>query len=715
MKPILFSKNATSFNTNGIGRLDPISAKGTEVRNGEFEIELEIAQTSKHASDIELNSIICAIPADGMSLQAFRVYKITKPINGRFKVYSQHISYQLSFIPTMPFAIEASAHACADTLAALKTNAVESCPFTFTTDVTTVSSYTQTIPASIRSRLGGVEGSVLDQFGGEYEWDNYDVKLLNHRGVQTPTVTLRYGKNITDLNQEEMIANVITGIVPFWVDAEGGERVTLPEKVVNSQYADNYPFKRTVAYDFSSAFEEKPTESQLRTKAQAYVNQAGIGVPDVSIKVSFIALTDTEEYKDIAPLENVKLCDTIKIEFEEYGISTTAKVVKTEYDILAEKYISIEIGSVRSSLASTLSETNESLQQLANVTQVNFGKMSNETGELIDNATAWLTATGGVIRALKNSNDEWTDLLCCSANATASTGNVLRLNVNGIGFSFTGWNGPFYQGWTLDGNILIGGTNAPSITVYDNNNNVIFQADATKIIWDAPNTSMDAYGVITTKQTSGTYRPYVKLEAGALKFGVNNTQYAYLTEYDDGSLELHSDSSLHIEATNLSYVYSSDTGVSLYADKDIEVRSLQHDLLLYTDAGDISVNSADNLGVTAHNDVNISATNGNIQLDGHNGVQVLNDHLYVAQTIQASDPNAVLIGDDPEIRFYDAMDNYTDDITLEGDAVIIEAEELVVRTSRSSGSYNKGYTGTYNLATSGGGTATLKFVNGILV
>lgn len=715
MKPILFSKNATSFNTNGIGRLDPISAKGTEVRNGEFEIELEIAQTSKHASDIELNSIICAIPADGMSLQAFRVYKITKPINGRFKVYGQHISYQLSFIPTMPFAIEASAHACADTLAALKTNAVESCPFTFTTDVTTVSSYTQTIPASIRSRLGGVEGSVLDQFGGEYEWDNYEVKLLNHRGVQTPTVTLRYGKNITDLNQEEMIANVITGIVPFWVDAEGGERVTLPEKVVNSQYADNYPFKRTVAYDFSSAFEEKPTESQLRTKAQAYVNQAGIGVPDVSIKVSFIALADTEEYKDIAPLENVKLCDNIKIEFAEYGISTTAKVVKTEYDILAEKYISIEIGSVRSSLASTLSETNESLQQLANVTQVNFGKMANETGELIDNATAWLTQTGGVIRALKNADGEWTDLLCCSANATASTGNVFRLNVNGVGFSFTGWNGPFYQGWTLDGKILIGGTNAPSITVYDNNNNVIFQAEATKIIWDTPNTSMDAYGAITTKKTSGTYRPYVKLEAGALKFGVNNTQYAYLSEADAGDLTLHSDTAIHIEASTSTYIYSNDTDLALLADDDIEIRSLDKNINIYTDTEDIAIQSADNLGITANNDVIITATNGKMQLDGYNGVHVLDDHLYVAQTIQANDPYSIIVGDDPEIRFYDAMDNYTDDITLEGDAVIIEAEELVVRTSRSSGSYNKGYTGTFSLRTSGGGTATLNFVNGILV
>lgn len=601
MKPILFSKNATSFNTNGIGRLDPISAKGKEARNGEFEIEVDAAQTAEHTAEIELNSIICAIPADGMSLQAFRVYKITKPINGRFKIYCQHISYQTSFIPTMPFEIEASSHACADTLAALKSNAVEDCPFTFWTDVETVSSYKQTVPASIRSRLGGVEGSVIDQFGGEFEWDNYDIKLHSHRGVQTPTVTLRYGKNITDLNQEEMIANVITGIVPFWVDAEGGERVTLPEKVVNSQYADRYPFKRTVAYDFSGAFEEKPTESQLRAKAQAYVNQAGIGIPDVSIKVSFVALADTEEYKEIAPLEHVKLCDNIRIEFEEYGISTTAKVVKTEYDILAEKYISIEIGSVRSSLASTLSETNESLQQLANVTQVNFGKLSNETGELIDNATAWLTSMDGVMRALLNSDNEWQSLLFMDENATATTGNVMRLNKNGIGFSFTGWNGPFYQGWTMDGHILIGGTNIPSLTVYDNNNNILFQIDKTKVIWNAANSSMDASGKLTA--ANGTFtdciirsddpnRPnYLKLNQGTISFGTSNV---------DGANISGTKTKIHIDASDSGYVFQNTTSFGVQTNGDIDMKSHDgntkltgyEDLVLTTDNYDIKLNAA---------------------------------------------------------------------------------------------------------------------------
>ena len=487
MKPILFASNATNFTTNGLGRLDCHECKVTEERNGQFELEMTIAESALHANQIEMTSIIVARASQGSGLQAFRVYRITKPLNGVFKVYANHISYQLSLIPTMPFSVVASSHACEDTLDELVSNAVEACPFTFTTDVTTVASYSQSTPASIRSRLGGVQGSVLDQFGGEYEWDNYDVTLHENRGVTIPTVTLRYGKNITDLNQEENIANTITGIVPFWTDSEGN-LVTLPEKVVNSSHASDYPFKRTVPVDFSDDFEEQPTEAQLRTKAQAYVT--GIGVPVVSIKLSFINLADTEEYKDVAPLQSVNLCDVINVQFEKYGITTTAKIVKTEYDVLGEKYESLEIGSLRSSLATTINDQNAS-------TQTEIASKFAKVGTEIDNATAWLTNSGGYVIAVKNTDGTWKELLFLDTNDTATAHNVLRINENGIGFSSNGVNGPYTQAWTLDGRLVIGGTNVPSITVYDSQQNIIFQADATAMIWNAGNSSMDSDGYIT--------------------------------------------------------------------------------------------------------------------------------------------------------------------------------------------------------------------------
>ena len=719
MKPILFDKSATTFTSNGLGRLDFISCKVTEERNGIFELEAEIAESALHSSQLEMNSIICAPYYPGGSLQAFRVAQITKPISGKYKIYAQHLSYQLTLIPVMPFSVTAAANACQTTLNKFVSEAVETCPFTFTTDVTTVSSYKQTIPASIRSRMGGVEGSVLDQFGGEWEYDNYNVYLKNHRGVTTPTVTLRYGKNITDLEQEQNIESTITGIVPYWTDSEGGETVTLPEKSIDSAYAGNYPFKRTTSYDFSSSFEEKPTESQLRTKAQAYVNSSGIGIPVVSIKVSFIDLAQTEEYKDVASLQNVKLCDVINVEFEKYGISTTAKVVKTVYDVLADRYESIEVGSVRTGLTTTISDTNA-----ANIStmEFKFGQASAETDakiddaiqdfptrqevqQDIDNATAWITATGGVIRALKNSDDEWTDLLCCSATATASTGNVLRLNVNGIGFSSTGWNGPFTQAWTLDGRLVIGGTNVPSLTVYDNNNNVIFQVDATKMVWNATNSSMSSNGTITA--------------SGAQLTNVNITDGSILMQSVSGDLLISNgtiafeagtanESSISPVGTNGMDIESDalrlQTKTSGSGSKSIEMwQGTNNPLLINSVGGKIQLQAGDDIEISSSDEVKITATTA------------VNVESTPIKGIGSVESGGILEETTGEVRFGDLLNNHPGNLTLENDNILLSSNNIYVRKNRGSGTYYQGTTGTFSLRAADGGTYTLEFVDGILI
>ena len=497
MKPILFAKNATTFTTNGLGRLNFISCTVTEERNGQYILEGTIAEAELHTSSLEMGSIIVAKPNQTSANQAFRVHKIVKPMKGIYEISAQHISYQLSYIPTMPFSITSAATACNSTLQALKNNAAESCPFTFWTNVTTVSGYKQTTPASIRSRLGGVEGSVLDQFGGEYEWDNYTVKLHSARGVQTPNVTLRYGKNIIDLNQEEEINNVITGVCPYWCDSEGGNVVTLSEKTVDSSTASSYPFKRTVPLDLSSDWEEAPTQAQLRARAQAYVNGSGIGIPKVNIKVSFVNLSDTEEYKDIAALQTVSLCDKVAVQFEKLGINTTAKVVKTVYNVLLERYDSIEVGSLRSSLASTISDQSAEIAAVADTTREMFKSYDVEVQGDIDNATAWLTSSNGYVMARKDSNGNWKELFFMDTADASTAHNVLRINENGIGFSRAGVGGPYTQAWTLDGKLVIGGTNVPSFTVYDASNNIIFQTSRSGTIWNSTNSSMSSDGTIT--------------------------------------------------------------------------------------------------------------------------------------------------------------------------------------------------------------------------
>ena len=454
MKPILFDKDENTFTSNGLGRLDCLSCKVTEERNGMYELEAEVPINGKHTSEIKPLSIIGVIPYDGGDIQAFTVYKVSKPINGRFKVYARHISYRLSDIPCSPFAVEAGPGAAAATLAGLKTNALESCPFNFYTDVTTANPYTQVVPASIRQRLGGVEGSVLDQFGGEYEWDNFDVHLWKARGrlANVTGITLRYGKNIVDINQEEEIANTVTGIMPYWVDTEGNNLVTLPEKIVYADNADLYPYHITQVVDFSSYFQDKPTVSQLRTVATTYVHKDGFGEPNVSIEVTPINLWESEEYKGVAPIERIQLCDEITVDFELLGIQKVAKVVKTVWDVLEERYDSVQIGHIRTTLAQAVTDRDNSIDTafIDQLTRINGA---------ISDATAWLTAANGYVVAVKNDDGSWKELLFMNTNNPQTATLGIRINENGIGFwdkAYDGGNvldGPYGTAWTMNGRI----------------------------------------------------------------------------------------------------------------------------------------------------------------------------------------------------------------------------------------------------------------------
>lgn len=448
MKPIIYPENATQFNTNGLGRLsDVITGKSHEQRNGMDVIEFAYPMTGARYNEIALRKIVCVKPTARRSIQPYRINKISRPINGIVLVEAEHLGYDLSKNVAMPFEIPASAHACADTLAALKSNAVESCPFTFWTDVNTLSSYKQTTPASIRQRLGGVEGSVLDQFGGEFEWDGYTVKLHKNRG-SAKDITLRYGKNITDIKQEENISDTVTGIVPFWTDSEGGNVVTLLEKAIYSQYASHYANPLTVEMDFSSDFQEQPTQAQLRAHAQAYVNQTDFGKPKVSIDVSFINLADTEEYKDIAPLEEADLCDIINVQFTALGINTTAKIVEVEYDWLNEKYISMTVGTLRANLSYTIQSSEKAItNQIAS----KFGQAATETRDAITNATNWLTSPSGSVYQARDTDGTWVETYYLDRKGLEDAQNLLRINSNGIGFSHTGIDGPYISAWLIDG------------------------------------------------------------------------------------------------------------------------------------------------------------------------------------------------------------------------------------------------------------------------
>ena len=437
MIPVLYKANETKFDSQGVGCLtDCITCYVHEKLNGVYELKFTYPITGVHFSDIKVGVIVDAIPSDGKAVQHFRIDTITKPIGGKVTVEATHISYQLSYVPVKPF----DAVGVLGALNGLKENSLASNPFSVWTDISnSATKYSQKEPASFRQRLGGVEGSILDCFGGEYEFDNYTVKLYAHRGTDRGVV-IEYGKNLTDLEQEESIDKVITGIVPFWKDSNG-DKVISVETPIESEYASKYPFKRTVVKDFSSNFEKEPTVEQLRAYTESYIKNNCVGVPQVSLDVSFVALEDTEEYKNLSR-ERINLGDTVTVRFAELGVDAKAKVIEYKYDVLAERYDSLKIGSVRSSLASTIQEITKVTSSA--VTKSFLDAVIKYQTELIKGGLGGYVVTNYV-------NGYPSEIIVGDSPNIEQMVNCIRLNKNGLGISKTGYNGPYRTAITGEG------------------------------------------------------------------------------------------------------------------------------------------------------------------------------------------------------------------------------------------------------------------------
>ncbi len=441
MIPILFEPKTNNFNSNGLGRLvEAVSCLVTEEKNGMYELEIQYPIDGILFGEIKTASIIFAEPGEGREPQPFSVYKISKPLQGIITVNAEHISYQLSHIPCSPF----TAQTAAEALDGFEQYAAEDCPYTFWTDKTTSGDFAVSVPSSIRSRLGGVQGSILDVYGGEFEFDRYMVRLWENRG-EDKGVVLRYGKNITDLKQEENISNTITGIYPYWTDSEGN-LAELPEKIISSDKAADFPYPRTIPVDFSSQFQERPTEAELRNAGETYIKSNNIGIPSVSINVSFIPLWQTEEYKDLALLESVELCDTITVYYEKLGVNAKAKIVRTVYDVLKGRYESLEIGDVRATLAATIAGQTQQIEEKPS---------KGFLDDAVRNATNWLTGVnGGYVVLHKNANGQPYEILIMDTDNIETAQNVWRWNQNGWGHSKNGYNGPYAMAATIDNGIV---------------------------------------------------------------------------------------------------------------------------------------------------------------------------------------------------------------------------------------------------------------------
>lgn len=452
MIPVLYKANVTDFTTFGIGVLkDCTSCEVTEERNGAYECVLKYPITGPMYNEICMERLVKAKPNDTANDQVFRIYRVTTPINGQITVYAQHLSYDLSNVAAIQWSSDSISPALA--MERVFQNTATPHNFTCQTDYSAAKPFSVTKPQSVRACLGGVAGSFLDLWGGEYEWDNF--KVIHHQGRGQHTgVVIEYGKNLTDLEHDNENTDIYTDLLPYAVlTAEDGNETVITLAEVLIPIAETTLVQRkTLIRDFTEYFDEQNpvSESGLRAFAYKYLSNNPLGVTTPTVTVAFEPLWKQPEYA--AVLERVSLCDTVTIRHSVLGITAKAKVVTTVYDTLAEKYISITLGSAKANLLNNVSSAESAAQEAVEKVD-RFPALMNSA---IKNATNLITGqTGGyvVIHTDSDSGQPY-EILILDAPSIDAAVNVWRWNVGGLGFSKNGYNGPYETAITADGQIV---------------------------------------------------------------------------------------------------------------------------------------------------------------------------------------------------------------------------------------------------------------------
>lgn len=592
MIPILYKtvSEGTVPSNYGVGALtDAISATVTEERNGAYELALTYPANGIHAEDIEPNAFIKAKPNFMDDPQLFRIIKVSATIAGKFTVQAQHISYDLSG----KIITSGTAGSCTAACALLQTKAGN---FSITTDRIKAGAFSIAEPSSVRSWFGGKAGSLLDIYGGEWKYDNYGARLMTSRGADRG-VTIRYGKNLTQLSQVLDMSNLCTGIVPFYIDQNGNKTVGARVPTGLTLDAD-----RDLAVDFSQQVQPEdntPITTQLANLAAAYISGNEFTTIGKSITLDFVQTG--------AITERVDLCDTVSIYFEPLGISAKAKCVKTVWDVLEGRYTKTTFGSARPNIADTIAQNKKELETAASRADVN-------------RATELITGNrGGYVILHDSDGDDLPDEILIMNTADINTATqVWRWNKSGLGYSDTGYAGPYGLAMTKEGEI-----NADFLKVGviqdRQGNSQIDMTNGTASLW-----TLSAKGSFrikngTSGKTLGIYFPY---NAGGA-FQLNNAN-------EEGRANLFvnaAGSYLYLyepDGTLLANLSTSDSGAGLVLNNTSGTKNI--DIHSETNSGVISIENAAGKSVV-HGwgnpggwfQVRDGLGNTTIELNGNNG------------------------------------------------------------------------------------------------
>ena len=372
MRPILFNKNEQSFDTYGLGELNVTKGTVTRERNGNYTLYAEIPVNDPMVSILEKEMKLKADAGLRTKNQTFEISRIVKDSSNIVKIYGQHISHKLEYMALRnATAFAGSAYSA---LGIWKGALIGDLRFDVWSDIQTTGKGVFDISKmeNARQALGGVEGSILDIYGGEYEFDNMTVRLHKQLGRTAPTV-LEYGRNILSAESDETIESSYTSVLPFATytpDKPEGDTsdnqpdavtVTLPEDYVDSKYKDLYAHRRIKIVDFSSEFKSDgknkdiPTVEKLRKMATDYMDRNAIGKPKINIKIEYADLAKTLDYADKGWIEELELCDIVPIYYPQIGLTDeTAKVTTITYDFVNERNESVEFGDIGTNVRATM-------------------------------------------------------------------------------------------------------------------------------------------------------------------------------------------------------------------------------------------------------------------------------------------------------------------------------------------------------------------------
>ena len=373
MRPILYNANETAFETYGLGEIDATKAQVTRERNGNYTLYIEYPASGPLAGTFKNDMRIKSDAGLRTKNQTFFISRISKDSTGILKIYAKHISHL-----TEKMAIRNNTNATGTAQSALAIwalNALGGIRFDTWSDIDLTSKTSWNIAdfKTARDALGGVKGSILDVWGGEYEFDNTVIRLHKQLGRKSPIV-LEYGRNILRAEDDQDIEGAYTSVYPYATytpenqgTGEGGatsQQVTveLPEKYVDGPYIGLYNERRVLIVDFSSNFKDKevPTIDKLRRLAKEYAINNRLGLPKINTKIEYVDLSKTLDYKLTQILEEAELCDIVPVYYPQIGLtSEDAKLTTIVYDVLLEQNDSVEVGVIgdgfKSSMTSNLS------------------------------------------------------------------------------------------------------------------------------------------------------------------------------------------------------------------------------------------------------------------------------------------------------------------------------------------------------------------------